>query len=308
MPSSIATSPRPVSQPATLELHSALRESVVVAIDGGPAGMAALRWLAQRSAEKLLRVELITVIERHWIEMYGDGLLHSADETLEDCASYLADLAPNIDISSRISWGVAREEIALAAVAADLLVVGTNRTHALPRALGGSLPMRVVESVHCPVVIVPEDWTPIPGDIVIGVQGDESDEEALRFAADACLASSRPLRIVHAWDLPLWLDRGTTVARDVSTAVAHAQRVLRATEATMLALFPEVEVTSRADRGDAAEVLERHAVGAALLVVGTHGSTVLDRFFVGSVSRALLTRPTRPIAIIRPRVHTGPSL
>jgi nucleotide-binding universal stress UspA family protein len=167
--------------------------------------------------------------------------------------------------------------------------------------LGSSFPMKLVEGSRCPVVVVPKTWTPGHGSIVVGIQGDGSDEAAVAFAAHEARVLHRELRVVHSWYLPTVLEAGSVVqTAEVEIADSH-DAVLAGTLDTLRAAHPELGISGVLAKGDAAEVLEREAAGQELLVVGSHGWTVMDRFFLGSVSREILGRPVGPVAVVRPR-------
>jgi nucleotide-binding universal stress UspA family protein len=66
---------------------------------------------------------------------------------------------------------------------------------------------------------------------------------------------------------------------------------------------PDLEVTGLLVEEGPASALIHEGAGAELLVVGSHGLTVTDRLFIGSVSREILSRPPCPVAVIRPKAH-----
>jgi nucleotide-binding universal stress UspA family protein len=68
---------------------------------------------------------------------------------------------------------------------------------------------------------------------------------------------------------------------------------------------PEVDIRGVLAEGEPADVLVREATGEELLVVGSHSWTVMDRFFLGSISREVLSRPACPVAVVRPREPDG---
>jgi nucleotide-binding universal stress UspA family protein len=80
------------------------------------------------------------------------------------------------------------------------------------------------------------------------------------------------------------------VALDRAEAEAHEHGVLH--ESEILEGDPAVEIAQLA-----------HARGADLVVVGSRGHGGLASALIGSVSRALLTRSSVPVMVVRDRAH-----
>jgi nucleotide-binding universal stress UspA family protein len=295
--------PRRHSAPA-LEEHSAdpVVEHIVLATDGGDAGTGAMKWLSRRAKMHRLDIDVVTVVEQDWltVEHMGDTFMDAAQNAVDGVAEYLARAAPSAQVTTRVEWGDSREQFEEASEAEDLLVVGTNRTGRLSSMLGSSFPMKLAESAHCPVVVVPKNWTASHGAVVVGVQGDETDAAALAFATHEAEILHRELRIVHSWHLPAILPPRDSVIDHTDYAVPH-DAVLKRIVGEVRAAHPGLDVQGVLVQGHPAEVLARQAAGEELLVVGSHGRTATDRFFIGSVSREMLTRPVCPVAVVRPR-------
>jgi nucleotide-binding universal stress UspA family protein len=243
------------------------------------------------------------VVEQEWVTGgFTTSHFDDAGERVVAAArSVLERSAPSARVSTTVAWGDPRSVFSRASEDRDLLVVGSNRTGRLSSLLGSTFPMKLVEGAKCPVVVVPRNWQPGHGAVVAGVQGDGSDEAAVRFAAREAGILHRELRIVHSWSVPTVLG-GEAPAPSDEAGVADTHdvaldRVL--TEARTA--HPGLEVRGVLAEGEPAEVLAREATGEELLVVGSHGWTVMDRFFLGSISREVLTRPPCPVAVVRPR-------
>lgn len=289
-----------------LEEHAAdpVVQRILFATDGGEAGSGALKWIAQRAKMHRLNVAVVTVVEQDWLteEMTGDRFTEAAQRVVAEAEEYLARWAPSAEVTTRVGRGNARETFAEASAALDLLVVGTHRTGRFPPAFGGSFPLKLVESARCPVVVVPKAWKPTHGAVVVGILGDGSDEAALAFAVHEARVLHRELRVVHSWTLPTMLATEGAVdpAPDDGAIADTHDGVLSRTLAGVRAAESGVVVRGVLAQGEAAEVLDREALGEELLVVGSHGWSVVDRFFLGSVSRGVLARPSCPVAVVRP--------
>ena len=276
-------------------------ERVVLATDGGAASVGAMRWLAHRSRLHPLDITVQTVVQEDWVadQLEGATLEQAADDCLDASERYLARVAPSAEIRTSQTWGDPRAEFAASSAGADLLVVGSNRTRALSGLLGASFSTKIAEGARCPVVIVPKTWKPGTGAIVVGLAGDGTDDAALELAAREAETLHRELRVVHAWSWPSVLSSIPPHEEDTAVVDPRAQ-VLDDALALVRTAHPGLSVSGVIVEGHPATVLLREASGAELLVVGSHGWTVMDRFFIGSISRDIVSRPSCPVAVVRP--------
>jgi nucleotide-binding universal stress UspA family protein len=148
------------------------------------------------------------------------------------------------------------------------------------------------------------------GTIVVGVDGSEVSQEALRWAAEEAGLRSARLVAVHVWsfvpaqpigdpgmlavpagDLPGQLDAESDAAR----------AALDAAVAEVLGAKPEVEVEKRLVEGDPGEALVAESADADLLVVGSHGRSGFKAALLGSVSRYVVDHSTCPVVIAKAR-------
>lgn len=129
---------------------------------------------------------------------------------------------------------------------------------------------------------------PAPTGIVVGIDGSEQSNCALKWAAQEALRRKRPLHLVTAYTVPIFaasgLDGGyATVDDDVIRAGAEA--VVR--EAAALVANVDLDIDARVEDGDAAGVLLDLSETAELLVFGTRGRGGFLGRLLGSVSSAL---------------------
>jgi len=295
---------RPTRCLPALEEHAAdpLVEDVVLATDGGEASVGAMKWLARRSRLHRLNVTVMTVVEADWMTVQLDSgtLERAAEECLDASETYLARVAPSAEVRTVQAWGEPREEFARASQGADLLVVGSNRTSGLSSVLGASFSTKLAEGADCPVVVVPRTWRAGKGAVVVGVQGDGSDEAAIRLAVREARIMHRELRIVHSWSYPPILAPIAPLDEETPGVVDAHDSLLQGVVGRVRRENPTLSVSAVLAEGHPGEVLAREAQGGELLVVGSHGWTLMDRFFIGSVSREIISRPPCPVAVVRP--------
>ncbi|MFJ9610411.1 universal stress protein [Kitasatospora sp. NPDC101176] len=128
---------------------------VLVAVDGGPAGLAAARWAADEAVRRgsLLRL----VYAWPWLQHAAPGL-PGVSEVRGRAVGMLADAAERVradhaglEITTALLDGHVPEGITAAAASAELLVLGRTGHHL------GPVTRAVIHHARCPVVLVPFD-------------------------------------------------------------------------------------------------------------------------------------------------------
>jgi nucleotide-binding universal stress UspA family protein len=133
--------------------------------------------------------------------------------------------------------------------------------------------------------------------IVVGVDGSPGSDAALRWALEHAAAFGAELVAVHCWTPPLAHEEDLPAPE--AAALEHDfAAVLDAALARATAEAPDVAVERVLSRGDPAEVLTGLATGAALLVLGSRGSSGHTGLALGSVSRRATDRATCPLVIV----------
>lgn len=147
--------------------------------------------------------------------------------------------------------------------------------------------------------------------VVVGIDGSEGSEAALRFALDEARLRDATLRIVHAFVLPLsevapdpFLLEFPSVPGPELEAIADdleqgakslidaaLERVLDGSEAGVTLERVAVE-------GAPAASLIAEADGADLLVVGSRGHGRVHGLLLGSVSQQCVSHAPCPVAIV----------
>jgi nucleotide-binding universal stress UspA family protein len=132
--------------------------------------------------------------------------------------------------------------------------------------------------------------------IVVGYDGSDHADAALRWALDEARLRVAPLRVVHAWELPLVEGFPCDPAPfDEAARRLVADGVARATASGAPVAVDEIVV-----EGAPGTALVEAAKDAALLVVGSRGRGGLLRLLLGSVSEQVLHHSTCPVVVVRP--------
>ena len=208
-----------------------------------------------------------------------------------------------VDVGEKLILGSPHAELVATAkrTKADLVVVASARKNSLLQRLAGSVAERTAQNATVPTLVVREDesllaWT--RGDrllrISIGYDFSASADAALRFAAE--LQTIGPCRITVAY--VSWPPNETLrfgIGGDTSKP-GNAPEVQRLLERDLKercdAVFGkelvEIRVISDWTREDLKLIELATDEHADLIIVGTNQRTGLDRFWLGSVSRAVL--------------------
>jgi nucleotide-binding universal stress UspA family protein len=132
--------------------------------------------------------------------------------------------------------------------------------------------------------------------IVVGIDGSEASQAALRWAIDEAVARKATVAAVHVWD---WPTIGTTrLARlltdpDELETQARRELDLIVDSADTERLGTPVERVLRC--GQPAEWLFDEAKGADMLVVGERG---LGGIIIGSVGDQVTKHPRCPVVVV----------
>jgi nucleotide-binding universal stress UspA family protein len=167
---------------------------------------------------------------------------------------------------------------------ADIIALG-HRGHRSPWDVFflGSVAEDVIRRASKPVLITPEQYTPIER-ILASYDGSPPSQRALHWAADMATMMKLPLDVVHVnFDHPA----GRTVLRE-------AHEYLRAYET--IRNVETILRTGQAEEEILATATER---GAGLIVMGAHGHSRLYESLLGSVTNEVLRHSDKPLLMTR---------
>lgn len=118
---------------------------------------------------------------------------------------------------------------------------------------------------------------------------------ALDWAADYAGKANGSLHLVACWEWPTLQGAPVTYGRWDPEHDCES-RLMRLRQSLDL---PDDRTSADVVRGEPAHVLVRRARDAELLVVGTHGLSVVPRLLLGSVSAYCATHSPAPVAVVR---------
>lgn len=286
---------------------SAVNAPIVVGIDGSAGADAALAWAAEEAMRRKAPLRLVHAMDAsryaaRWQDL--PPIQEHRDMSWSVLTSAIVDLE-DVDIQVEPVLEVGRPARVLLdnARQAQLVVVGSRGRSEFVELLLGSTSLQVAMHSSCPVVVIGKPLpatTPGPsaGRVVVGVDGSEFSEAAVRFAFEEADRRGVGLTAVQAWLPPSYVIDATP-PHEWDVAEAEERAILAECTAGWTAKYPDVDVVRRTVRGDPATVLVAHSVGAELTVVGTHCDRGL-RGLLGSVSHAVLHHAGSPVVVVRP--------
>ncbi len=143
-----------------------------------------------------------------------------------------------------------------------------------------------------------EDTAPV----VIGYDGSDFSDEALRKGLWLAAKIGAPVKIVRAWSIsnaprpPSWSPGFVPPVEDFADAVLE---LVKTQTASRLAEHPGVEVTFEVPHGAAGRELIKAADGALVLVVGSRGLGGFSGLLLGSVSDQVVEHARCDVLVIR---------
>jgi nucleotide-binding universal stress UspA family protein len=149
----------------------------------------------------------------------------------------------------------------------------------------------------------------MPGSIVVGIDGSEAGDAALRWAADIARGRAAKLVVVYAWTFipPAPLSEPGLMPVPAGDLAGDLEVERRAAEAVLDEALDRADVSGldvdrrlvEASAGDA--LVSAAGGGADLVVVGSHGHSAIGAAILGSVSRHVEKHAPCDVMIIRPK-------
>ncbi|WP_240134641.1 universal stress protein [Streptomyces sp. MUM 178J] len=286
---------------------------VAAGLDGSPESLAAAEWAAE---EALLRRASLRLVHAEEIAagsaaplVRPDVVRDWADGILTEAAEELRRRHPGLEISTRRLTGRPAAALAVDALDADLLVLGSRGLGTVLGFLVGSVGMAAVGATERPVVLVRaadaraggpgRDRSGPYGEVLLGVDIHQSCDRLLAFAFDEAAHRGCTLRVVHAWTLPpvfsyapvldpgVQLEVGRTVAQSLSDMLTPWRLK-----------YPSVHIVERAVIGPPARELVYAADNADLVIVGRRVRRSPLGAHIGHVAHAVIHHCGAPVAVV----------
>ena len=133
--------------------------------------------------------------------------------------------------------------------------------------------------------------------IVVGIDGSDASERALRWAASEARARGGTVQAITAWH---WDGSGTFFVAATSPADERnrAKQILDETVAKVSADNPDVAIAGELVEETPGKALTYAAANADVLVLGSHGHSRLHHAVLGSVSEECVRRAACPVVVL----------
>lgn len=269
----------PHPQPGQYEVM----EHVVIGLDDEVSDRG-IDWVIRRATVMAVQLRLVMALD-------VDGSDPAATTDVLAATARRVQLgAPGTLVETVVTHRPLLHELIEQSGSAELLVVGSHPDPGIREVRSASFPVSLGARSQCPLVIVPDDWTPLGGPVVVGVDGEPSTLEAATFAATEAASAGRGLRIVHTWEAWKALDRRTDRAFHAGAImdVAHSIR----TE------FPSVPLSGELAEAVAHDGVISNSRDAHLIVLGTHRLGRETGLVLGAIHQEVMIRGRIPLAVV----------
>ena len=232
---------------------------------------------------------------RHFVHVLSEAKEFSS-RAQDQVRSYF----PNWSVRTEILTGPAAEELIRKALewGADLIVVGSHGRSAIERFILGSVSKKVVTDSDHSVRVARGDAqknVEKPPKLVIGVDGSTEAEQAVRAVGSRVWPMGTEVRIIAVDDGLFATGDGNNAAFSPATEqmLAWAENALR---------LIGLKVSVVRESGDPRRVLIDQAKAwdaDSIFVGGRRFSSALERFKLGSVATALVTKAHCSVEVVR---------
>ena len=284
--------------------------TIVVGFDRCDHAEIALDWAALEAVRRDAALEIVTTSlptgATTWPEgafdVMSDSALKAAQVTAEEGLDRVIERCPGLTASASAVVGSPAGALVEESAHAKLVVVGTRGHGDLAGTLLGSVAFAVTAHASCPVVVVRGDPAPAGPDrpVVVGVDGSDRCQVAVRYAARAAAANDAELVLLCAWQPQSAQAMGYLTA-DYPTDLAerHATDLLQDAVAAARDERPGVSARTRTVEGIPGEALADASSTAGLVVVGARGHGGFAGLNLGSVCHTLIHKSGCPVVVAR---------
>lgn len=278
-------------------------KDVVVATDGSSHAEDAVLWAAREADRLSTRLRIVSVREP-WSDPFG--ISREVRKAQEDMSAQMlqngADIAkqgyPDLEIVTRHPSGDVVETLAKESDTAHIIVTGSRGRGGFSGLVLGSTSLRLTTRSKAPVVVIPGPSETTYGEVVVGIDGSEQSEHALRYAFEEADVRKARLSAVRVLEHPEFYGPAGGYGEWMLHATRATEQLMAEEVKPLREKFPEVEVDLKALKGHPAGALRLAAQRADLLVVGNRGRGVARSLLLGSVSHGVLHHAPCPVAVV----------
>ncbi len=181
---------------------------------------------------------------------------------------------------------------------ADLVALGARGLTRISELFLGSVSHRVLLHAPCATLIV-KGKADIPKRVLMPVEGHEDGDRVKSWLHAHPFNHPVELSLLHVLPHPYVAqpDSGIPYGSWIQEIEGRAEKMMQELAAAVSG--PHYKVTTSLGKGFPAAAISKAAEGCDLVVVGSHGRTGVSRFFLGSVSHAVVHRVAAPVLVVR---------
>jgi nucleotide-binding universal stress UspA family protein len=287
----------------------AMTMQITVGFDRSVTSTSAVMWAADEAVARGVPLRVVSCVE---IPILGDAMFggpavetftavrEASDAALADLARMLATTYPGLTVTTASPGDRVAGALLQGLDADDLVVVGASRHDGLAALVLGSTTRQVLHDSPCPVVVVRgATGSNRPDRLVVGVDGSEASDAALRWAGDEADRHGVPLLVVHGWSYPYAPDDARSAQARELTEIDAACTLDRCLETARSRCGVAVS-GALVERGPVSALVETVCDGD-LLVLGSRGRGALrSRLFGSTVNRVLDTCVAATVVVHAP--------
>ncbi|MEZ0107414.1 nucleotide-binding universal stress UspA family protein [Catenulispora sp. EB89] len=269
------------------------------------------RALAEATREAVTRGSALRIVHAYQWPVAGrlsaepdmpqEACHEAAEVLLEAAANGVRAGHPEIDVQTRAVAGYAAAALVEACRDAELLVVGNRGTGGFDGLMVGSVSLRALAGVVCPVIVVRGDERPARSAVLAAVDLAGPCDRVFDFAFTLAARRGAALTVVHVWDEPWFLPYNEGDSAFENTAKVKDEWAIRleAVVQPWRSKYSDVAVTELIGAGPAGAELVEASKGFDLLVVGAqrHGGN-LHGMRIGPVAHTALHHADCPVAVV----------
>lgn len=287
---------------------------VVIGYDGSAPSEAALQWAALVADRRGRALVVLHAAERiTYTQDAGSGLwkaedvLAEAKEVAEHGKDAVLKTFPDLHVETAGSLFGAKVALGEVSTHSSMMVLGSHGRSRIGTLLLGSTAYAIAGYSRCPVVIVRDGASELPGPerpVVVGANGTGGADRAMDRAVEVAREWGAPLVVATTWEPapPDPWDKGPIGYHSAAEASVDYKATAEKANAEALERIgranEDVRVGGTVIKAHPVEGLVRAGSEGGLLVLGTRGHGALAGTLLGSTSLGVLHRATSPIMIV----------
>lgn len=269
---------------------------LLAGVDDHPATLRAVGWAAREATLRGTELDLVQVHPPGGTQPGAHQPRGRASALLDQARQAAHAVAADLVVRVSVVEGTVGPALVEAAAGAALLVTGSRiPTRGFAPGVGRTV-AHLLGHATCPVVVVPQNWTPRSvhaGEVLLGIDGSHQSMAAAAFAAETA----------DRWGVEL--TAVTVGPRGDEQDGLELRRGLAEALAGLAEGFPDLRIHDVVRSGSpSTEIVRAAGSHTRLLVLASSGRGALGTALLGSTCRAVVTGARCPVAVL-PAAITG---